>query len=66
MLRDLARSNRKIADAFRREAGDFDDNQRRMQYQEVREDGLPRPAPTAEQARVGSGMVESACMELTR
>ena len=56
-----AKPNRKIADTFRREAGDFD-NQRRIQYQEAREAGLPTPAPTAEQVRVGSGMVESACM----
>ena len=52
-LRTLAKSNRKVADVLRREAGYFDDNQRRMQYQEVREDGLP----------IGSGMVESACKQ---
>lgn len=52
-LRDLAISHRKVADVLRREAGYFDDNQRRMQYQEVREDGLP----------IGSGMVESACKQ---
>lgn len=33
MLRDVAKSNYKIANTLRREAGDFDDNQRRMQYQ---------------------------------
>lgn len=52
-LRDLAKSNRKVADLLRREAGYFADNQRRMQYQELREDGLP----------IGSGMVESACKQ---
>lgn len=52
-LRALAKSNRKVADVLRREAGYFDDNQRRMQYQEIREDGLP----------IGSGMVESACKQ---
>jgi hypothetical protein len=34
-----------------REAGYFDENQRRMQYMELREDGYP----------IGSGMVESGC-----
>jgi len=41
------------ADDLRREAGYFADNQHRMQYQELREDGFP----------VGSGMVESACKQ---
>jgi hypothetical protein len=53
ILRDSAKSNRKIAEVLRREAGYFDDNQRRMQYQQVREEGLP----------MGSGMVESACKQ---
>lgn len=52
-LRTLAQSHPKAADSLRREAGYFDDNQRRMQYQELREDGLP----------IGSGMVESACKQ---
>lgn len=52
-LRDLAKSHRKVAEVLRREAGYFDDNQRRMHYQELREDGLP----------IGSGMVESACKQ---
>ncbi len=41
------------ANDLRREAGYFRDNQHRMQYQELREDGFP----------VGSGMVESACKQ---
>lgn len=52
-LRTLAKANRKVAVGLRREAGYFADNQRRMQYQEFREDGLP----------IGSGMVESACKQ---
>jgi hypothetical protein len=40
-----------VAAELRREAGYFQDNQRRMQYQELREDGFP----------IGSGMVESGC-----
>lgn len=52
-LRELANCHRKTADVLRREAHYFDENQRRMQYQEVREDGLP----------IGSGMVESACKQ---
>lgn len=52
-LQDLARSQRKVADVLRREAGYFTEHQRRMQYQELREDGLP----------IGSGMVESACKQ---
>lgn len=52
-LRTLAKSNRKVADTLRREAGYFEDHQRRMQYLELREDNLP----------IGSGMVESACKQ---
>lgn len=53
VLRSLAKSHRKVAEDLRREAGYFADHQRRMQYQEFREDGLP----------IGSGMVESACKQ---
>jgi len=41
------------ADGLRREAGYFQNNQARMQYQELREDGFP----------IGSGMVESGCKQ---
>ena len=41
------------ADALRREAGYFRDNQRRMQYMELRADGFP----------IGSGMVETGCKQ---
>ena len=41
------------ADELRREAGYFHDNQRRMQYMELREDGFP----------IGSGMVETGCKQ---
>jgi hypothetical protein len=41
------------ADGLRREAGYFRDNQRRMQYMELREDGYP----------IGSGMVETGCKQ---
>ena len=46
-------THKKVADELRREAGYFADNQRRMQYLELREDGLP----------IGSGMVESGCKQ---
>lgn len=52
-LRTLAQTHRKAADVLRREAGYFHDNQRRMQYLQIREDNLP----------IGSGMVESACKQ---
>jgi hypothetical protein len=48
-LRDLAKTHRRMAKGLRTEAGYFERNQRRMQYLETREDGLP----------IGSGMVES-------
>ncbi|MBI3739361.1 MAG: hypothetical protein HY258_09980 [Chloroflexi bacterium] len=48
-LKTLAQTHRRVAKALRREAGYFQNNQRRMQYQETREDGFP----------IGSGMVES-------
>ena len=50
-LRQAAQRKPRVADDLRREAGYFHDNQRRMQYQELREDGFP----------IGSGMVESGC-----
>lgn len=50
---DLAGSHPLAADALRGEAHYFDENQRRMQYLELREDGFP----------IGSGMVESACKQ---
>jgi hypothetical protein len=53
ILRDQAKSKRKMATDLRREAGYFDDNYRRMQYLETREDDLP----------IGSGPVESACKQ---
>lgn len=42
-----------VSDDLRREAGYFRDNQRRMQYMELREDGFP----------IGSGMVETGCKQ---
>jgi hypothetical protein len=48
-LQAAATANPTSAELLRREAGYFADNQRRMQYMELREDGFP----------IGSGMVES-------
>ncbi len=48
-LKGLAQTHRRVSKALRTEAGYFQNNQRRMQYQEMREDGFP----------IGSGMVES-------
>jgi hypothetical protein len=48
-----ARAQPALASALEREAGYFHRNQRRMQYQELREDGWA----------IGSGMVESACKQ---
>ena len=50
---DLAQTHPQVADALRGEAHYFHDNQRRMQYLELREDGFP----------IGSGMVESGCKQ---
>ncbi len=50
---ELARSHPALADGLRGEAHYFQENQRRMQYLELREDGFP----------IGSGMVESACKQ---
>ena len=52
-FRDLAQTHPKLAEDLRREAGYFEGHVRRMQYQELREDGWP----------IGSGMVESACKQ---
>ena len=52
-FRSLARTQPNHAEDLRREAGYFDGHVRRMQYQELREDGWP----------IGSGMVESACKQ---
>ena len=52
-LREAAALQPSIAEVLRREAGYFADNQRRMQYMELREDGFP----------IGSGMVESGCKQ---
>jgi len=52
-LEDAALHKRKVAKDLRQQAGYFRDNQRRMQYLELREDGYP----------LGSGMVESACKQ---
>lgn len=51
VLREAARHKRKGAKELRKEAHYFHQNQRRMQYLELREDGFP----------IGSGMVESGC-----
>jgi hypothetical protein len=48
-FRDLAKTKPRSAKVLRREAGYFENNQRRMQYLETREDGFP----------IGSGMIES-------
>ncbi len=52
-LQPAAASAKTGADELRREAGYFRDNQRRMQYMELREDGFP----------IGSGMVETGCKQ---
>ena len=52
-LRKAATLHPAAADGLRREAGYFAENQRRMQYMELREDGFP----------IGSGMVESGCKQ---
>ena len=48
-----AQRKRKAAKELRQQAGYFRDNQRRMQYLEMRENGYP----------IGSGMVESGCKQ---
>jgi hypothetical protein len=52
-LQHSAATAKSGADDLRREAGYFRDNQRRMQYMELREDGFP----------IGSGMVETGCKQ---
>lgn len=52
-FRASARTHPNHADCLRREANYFEGHLRRMQYQELREDGWP----------IGSGMVESACKQ---
>jgi hypothetical protein len=52
-LTQAAQHRPAVADALQREAGYFRKHQRRMQYQEVREEQLP----------IGSGMVESGCKQ---
>jgi hypothetical protein len=48
-----AKGKRKSAKELRAQAGYFRDNQRRMQYLELREDGFP----------IGSGLAESGCKQ---
>lgn len=52
-LQAAATSRQRATDDLRREAGYFRENQRRMQYMELREDGFP----------IGSGMVETGCKQ---
>ncbi len=52
-LRKLAQKHPLYATVLRHEAGYFQENDRHMQYLEVREEGFP----------IGSGMVESACKQ---
>jgi hypothetical protein len=52
-LDQLAKGKRQVAKDLRLQAGYFRDNQRRMQYLELREDGFP----------IGSGMVEGGCKQ---
>ena len=53
-LKSLAQQHRRVAKELRQEAGYFENNQRRMQYLEMRrEEGYP----------IGSGMVESGCKQ---
>lgn len=52
-LQILAEEHTPAAETLRTEAGYFQENQRRMQYLEMREEGFP----------IGSGMVESACKQ---
>jgi hypothetical protein len=50
-IQELAEEYPRVAKELQTEAKYFENNQRRMQYQEVRDAGLP----------IGSGMVESGC-----
>lgn len=53
-IQDLAEEHPTVAEKLQTEAGYFQNNQRRMQYLELREDGFP----------IGSGMVESGCKQI--
>lgn len=53
-IQDLAQTHPSLAESLQTEAGYFANNQRRMQYLELREDGFP----------IGSGMVESGCKQI--
>ncbi len=53
-IQELAQSHTEHAEKLQTEAGYFKNNQRRMQYLELREEGFP----------IGSGMVESGCKQL--
>jgi hypothetical protein len=53
-IHELAQSHTEQAEKLQTEAGYFKNNQRRMQYLELREDGFP----------IGSGMVESGCKQV--
>lgn len=52
-LRQAAADHPDLAEALRREAGYFQDNQRRMHYLDTRQEGFP----------IGSGMVECGCKQ---
>jgi hypothetical protein len=53
-IKDLVQEHLALAEKLQTEAGYFQNNQRRMQYLELREDGFP----------IGSGMVESGCKQI--
>jgi len=53
-IQDLVQAHSPVAEKLHTEAGYFQNNQRRMQYLELREDGFP----------IGSGMVESGCKQI--
>jgi hypothetical protein len=53
-IQNLAQRHPDHAEKLKTEAGYFENNQRRMQYLELREEGFP----------IGSGMVESGCKQL--
>lgn len=53
-IQDLVQAHSTVAEKLHTEAGYFQNNQRRMQYLALREDGFP----------IGSGMVESGCKQI--